>query len=68
MDAATTLGRAPAASRDWLRFTLLPLVFLTGFKNRVAATAHWAVTFLRDGRRQLTITNRRAFATTKELP
>jgi hypothetical protein len=57
-----------AASRDRLRFTLLYRVFLTGFKNRVAAMAHWAVAFLGDGRRQLKITKRQAFATTKELP
>jgi NADH dehydrogenase len=50
----------------WLMWLLVHLAFLTGFKNRVAAVASWAVTFLGRGRRQRTITEQQVFARTQD--
>jgi NADH dehydrogenase len=50
----------------WLMWLLVHLAFLTGFKNRVAAVANWAVTFLGRGRRQRTITDQQVFARTQD--
>jgi NADH dehydrogenase len=50
----------------WLMWLLVHLAFLTGFKNRVAAVANWAVTFLGRGRRQRTITEQQVFARTQD--
>ena len=41
------------------------LAFLTGFKNRLAAVANWAVAFLGHQRRQRTITEQQVFARTR---
>jgi NADH:quinone reductase (non-electrogenic) len=46
----------------WLLWLLVHLVFLTGFKSRVAVVANWAVAFLGHGRRQRTITDRQTLA------
>jgi NADH dehydrogenase len=54
----------PAA---WLTWLVVHLVFMTGFKNRFAAAANWAVAFLGRGRRQRTITERQVFARRNEL-
>jgi NADH:ubiquinone reductase (H+-translocating) len=51
----------------WLMWLCVHLVFLTGFKNRVAALENWAVAFLGRGRRQRTITTQQVFARTREL-
>jgi NADH dehydrogenase len=51
----------------WLMWLVVHLVFLTGFKNRVAAVANWAVAFLGRGRRQRTITKQQTLARAREL-
>jgi NADH dehydrogenase len=51
----------------WLLWLLVHLAFLTGFKNRVAAVANWAVAFLGRGRRQRTITEQQVLARTRTL-
>ena len=38
------------------------LVYMTGFKNRVGALAHWAVSFLGRGRSERTATEQQIFA------
>ena len=48
----------------WL---VVHLTFLTGFKNRLAALANWAVAFLGRGRRQRTITKQQVFARGRAL-
>ena len=48
----------------WLVWLFVHLAFLTGFKNRIAAVANWAVALLGRGRRQRTITERQVFART----
>ena len=40
----------------WLAWLFVHLVFLTGFKNRFATVARWAVTFIGKGRPQRTVT------------
>jgi NADH dehydrogenase len=49
----------------WLMWLVVHLAFLTGFKNRIAAVANWAVAFLGRGRRQRTITEQQVFARTR---
>ena len=51
----------------WLLWLLVHLVFITGFKNRVAAVADWAVAFLGRGRRQRTITEQQVLARARAL-
>lgn len=51
----------------WLIWLLVHLAFLTGFKNRLAAVANWAVAFLGHDRRQRTITEQQVFARTREV-
>jgi NADH dehydrogenase len=51
----------------WLMWLVVHLVFLTGFKNRVAAVTNWAVAFLGHDRRQRTITEQQVFARTREV-
>ena len=48
----------------WVMWLVVHLAFLTGFKNRIAAVANWAVAFLGHGRRQRTITEQQVFART----
>jgi NADH:ubiquinone reductase (H+-translocating) len=49
----------------WLAWLVVHLAFLTGFKNRIAAVANWAVAFVgRDRRRQRTISEQQVFART----
>jgi NADH:ubiquinone reductase (H+-translocating) len=48
----------------WLMWLFVHLAFLTGFKNRVAASANWLVAFLGRGRRQRTITQQQILAHT----
>jgi NADH dehydrogenase len=50
----------------WLLWLVVHLAFLTGFKNRLAVVANWAVAFLGPGRRQRTITEQQVFARTSE--
>jgi NADH dehydrogenase len=49
----------------WLMWLVVHLAFLTGFKNRIAAVANWAVAFLGHDRRQRTITEQQVFARTQ---
>ena len=51
----------------WLVWLFVHLVFLTGFKNRVAAVASWAVAFLGRGRPQRTITEQQVLARTRAM-
>jgi NADH:ubiquinone reductase (H+-translocating) len=52
----------------WLAWLFVHLVFLTGFKNRLAALANWTTAFLGRGRRQRTITLQQLFARTHQRP
>ena len=54
-----------AGLTGWLMWLVVHLAFLTGFKNRVAAVANWAISFLGRGRRQRTITAQQVFARTR---
>ncbi len=66
--AVVSIGRVRlTGASGWLVWLLVHVVFLTGFKNRLAALANWGVAFLGHGRRQQTITKRQVLATTKEL-
>ena len=49
----------------WLMWLVVHITFLTGFKNRLAALANWAVAFLGRGRRQRTITKQQVLARTE---
>jgi NADH:ubiquinone reductase (H+-translocating) len=44
----------------WLAWLLLHLVYLVGFRSKVATAISWATTFLTMNRGQLTITGRQA--------
>ena len=46
----------------WLIWLAVHLVYLTGFKNRIGALAHWSVSFLGRGRSQRTSTEQQIFA------
>jgi len=45
----------------WLMWLALHLVYLTGFKNRVTALGHWAVSFLGTGRQERVATEQQIF-------
>ena len=45
----------------WLAWLALHLVYLTGFKNRVAALGHWLVSFLGSGRAERAITEQQVY-------
>jgi NADH dehydrogenase len=46
----------------WLMWLGVHLVYLTGFKNRLGALGHWAVSFLGRGRSERTSTEQQVFA------
>ena len=46
----------------WLMWLGVHLVYLTGFKNRLGALGHWAVSFLGRGRSERTATEQQIFA------
>jgi NADH dehydrogenase len=48
----------------WLMWLGVHLVYLTGFKNRLGALGHWAVSFLGRGRSERTATEQQIFART----
>ena len=50
----------------WLAWLFVHLVFLTGFKNRVATLANWTVAFIGRGRPERTITVRQALGPSPE--
>jgi NADH dehydrogenase len=63
--AVATMGRLQLAGfAGWLLWLVVHLAFLTGFKNRLAAVASWAIAFIGRGRRQRTITKQQVFART----
>ena len=45
----------------WLLWLAVHLLYLTGFKNRVTAVLHWAVSFLGRGRQERTATEQQIF-------
>ena len=46
----------------WLMWLAVHLVYITGFKNRVTALLHWAISFLGRGRSERTTTEQQIFA------
>jgi len=65
--AVVYIGRLRFAGLiGWLTWLFVHLVFLTGFKNRIAALANWTTAFLGRGRRQRTITLQQLFARTQQ--
>jgi len=61
--AVVSVGRLQIAGLlGWLMWLVVHVAFMTGFKNRLAALANWAVAFLGHGRRQRTITKQQVFA------
>ena len=65
--AVVSVGRLRLTGfAGWLTWLFVHLVFLTGFRNRLAAVASWAGAFLGRHRRQRTITRRQVFARTQE--
>ena len=46
----------------WLLWLAVHLVYITGFKNRVTALLHWAVSFIGRGRSERTATEQQIFA------
>ena len=51
----------------WLLWLIVHIVYLTGFKNRLAALANWTVAFIGRGRRQRTITKQQVLARARAL-
>ena len=49
----------------WLAWLGLHLIYLVGFKTKIATLMSWAVTFLGRDRGQLTITEQQAYARTR---
>ena len=45
----------------WLMWLAVHLVYITGFKNRLTALLHWAVSFLGRGRSERTTTEQQIF-------
>jgi NADH dehydrogenase len=46
----------------WLAWLVLHLLYLVGFKNRFTTLVAWAITFVGDGRGQMSITNQMVYA------
>jgi len=46
----------------WMAWLVVHLTFLTGFKNRLSALAHWSVSFLGRARAERTITEQQIVA------
>jgi NADH dehydrogenase len=46
----------------WLMWLALHLIYITGFKSRVTALLHWAVSFIGRGRSERTTTEQQIFA------
>jgi NADH:ubiquinone reductase (H+-translocating) len=57
--AVVSVGRLHATGfPGWLGWLFIHIAFLTGYRNRVGAVLTWAVTFIRDARRERTFTTR----------
>jgi NADH dehydrogenase len=66
--AVVSIGRLRITGLlGWLMWLFVHLTFLTGFNNRIAAVANWAVAFLGRSRPQRTITEQQVFARTREM-
>jgi NADH dehydrogenase len=66
--AVASFGRVRVGGAvAWLLWLFVHLAFLTGFKNRVATLARWAIAFLGRGRPERTITEQQVFARTRRL-
>jgi NADH dehydrogenase len=64
--AVVSVGRIRISGfPGWLIWLVVHLAYLTGFKNRVAAVAGWAVAFVGRDRPQRTITEQEVFARTR---
>ncbi|BBY67079.1 NAD(P)/FAD-dependent oxidoreductase [Mycolicibacterium helvum] len=64
--AVAKIGRIEFAGFiAWLAWLFLHLVYLVGFKTKVATILSWITTFLGRGRSQLTITEQQAYARTR---
>ncbi len=48
----------------WLLWLAVHLFYITGFKNRISALLHWAISFLGNGRSERTATQQQVFART----
>ena len=46
----------------WLMWLALHLIYITGFKSRITALLHWAVSFLGRGRSERTTTEQQVYA------
>jgi NADH:quinone reductase (non-electrogenic) len=62
-DAVASIGRLRLSGfLGWLIWLFVHLLYLVGFKNRVTAVLHWAVSFLGRGRSERVATFQQAFA------
>ena len=65
-DAVAQIGKLEFSGFfAWLAWLGLHLVYLVGFKTKIATIMSWAVTFLGRNRGQLTITEQQAYARTR---
>jgi NADH dehydrogenase len=63
--AVASIGRLRLSGfAGWLVWLAVHLLYLVGFKNRVTAVLHWAVSFLGRGRSERVSTFQQAFART----
>jgi len=61
--AVASIGRVRLSGfAGWLIWLAVHLLYLVGFKNRVTAVMHWAVSFLGRGRSERVFTLQQAFA------
>ena len=64
-DAVAMIGKLRLSGLvAWLMWLGLHLVYITGFKNRVTALLHWAISFIGRGRSERTVTEQQIFART----
>ena len=67
-DAVAMVGRVRVSGfLAWLMWLGVHLIYLTGFKNQIAALLHWTITFLGNDRSQRTATEQQIFARTALL-
>jgi len=45
----------------WLMWLVVHLVYMTGYKNRITALGHWAISFLGSGRSERATTEQQIF-------
>jgi NADH:ubiquinone reductase (H+-translocating) len=61
--AVATIGKLRLSGFSaWLLWLGVHLVYITGFKNRITALLHWAVSFVGSGRSERTATEQQIFA------